>query len=102
MSKSVWVDIDGTICSTPVSDGKNFYQMSTPIIKNIEKINKLYNEGNEVVYWTARGSTSKIDWTELTKLQLSLWGCLYTRLEMNTKPSYDLYICDKAININDL
>lgn len=102
MSKVIYCDIDQTICHTPVNNGTSFYKMSVPIINNIEKINKLYNEGNEIVYWTARGNSSKIDWTELTELQLSLWGCLYTRLEMNTKPSYDILYDDKAFNLDNL
>ena len=37
-------------------------------------INKLYDEGHTVVYWTARGSTTGIDWGDLTQNQLKEWG----------------------------
>ena len=67
------------------------------IMKNIDKINRLYDEGNEIVYWTARGGTTGIDWTELTRSQLEKWGAKHTELKM-WKPHYDLFICDKAIN----
>ena len=38
------VDIDQTICSTPVINGKNRYDLSKPYPDRIEKINKLYEE----------------------------------------------------------
>ena len=60
-----YVDIDGTICTSTEGD----YEKAEPFMKNIKKINKLYDEGNEVVYWTARGSVTGKDWTELTPNQ---------------------------------
>ena len=82
-SKVIYVDIDGTICSIarPYSDAK-------PIKSHIEKINKLFNEGHTIVYYTARGAASGIDYTELTEKQLKEWGCEYTGLRMNQKPDY--------------
>ena len=67
------------------------------MLNRIEKINKLFKQGNEIHYWTARGSGSGIDWSELTKNQLDSWGCKYTTLKMG-KPVYDLFIDDKNIN----
>lgn len=87
------VDIDNTICSTSDSD----YYNSKPIKARIKKINLLYNSGHIIVYWTARGSNSGIDWKQLTTQQLNDWGCLYHSLLFN-KPAYDLYIDDKSIN----
>ena len=40
----------------------------------IAQLNKLFDEGNEIHYWTARGGNSGLDWTELTHKQLSEWG----------------------------
>lgn len=94
----IYVDIDGTICNT---DG-NKYVESTPIKESIAKINKLYDEGHTIVYWTARGMRSKIDYTMLTLNQLKLWGCKYHKLVMNEKPAYDLLICDKTKRIEEL
>jgi mannose-6-phosphate isomerase-like protein (cupin superfamily) len=90
---NIFVDIDNTICKT---DGNN-YNNSIPIKENIDKINKLYDQGNTIVYWTARGHNSKIDHTELTLNQLKEWGCKYTDVRLN-KPSFDLLIDDKTIN----
>jgi hypothetical protein len=94
----IYVDIDNTICKT---EGNNYIN-SKPIPENIEKINKLYNEGNTIIYWTARGAVSKIDYTDLTSNQLIEWGCLFTDLKMNTKPAYDLLICDKTKRIEEI
>mgnify|MGYP003656615919 FL=1 len=65
------VDIDGTICN--ITNGE--YKLAEPNRENINKINKLYDEGNEIVYWTARGANSGKDWTELTTLQLLIMIC---------------------------
>ena len=75
--KEIFVDIDETICfyeeNIPL-DGKKDYSKAIPNYENIAKINKLYDEGNRITYWTARGSRSKIDWTSFTKNQLESWG----------------------------
>jgi len=94
----IYVDIDNTICDTKNSD----YENSTPRCEQIEKINKLHNEGNEIVYWTARGGHSGIDWSRFTKKQIDNWGCCYTRIEKQKKPSYDLFICDKTKRIEEI
>ena len=94
----IYVDIDNTICHTENSD----YENSKPRYGQIEKINKLHNEGNEIVYWTARGGHSGIDWSRFTKRQIDNWGCCYTRIETQKKPSYDLFICDKTKRIEEI
>jgi hypothetical protein len=88
-----FVDIDNTICKTYESD----YYNSQPIFERIEKINLLFKSGHTIIYWTARGSNSGLDWTELTTEQLNSWGCLRHQLILG-KPKYDFYIDDKAIN----
>jgi len=92
-----YVDIDETICEYPQ---EREYPLALPIKENINKINSLYDRGHTVIYWTARGSQTGIDWTELTVQQLKEWGARYTRLKLK-KPHYDYFICDKAINTND-
>lgn len=89
----IFVDIDNTIC---VTEGTN-YSNSKPLLGRIEKINKLFEQGNEIHYWSARGSGSGLDWTELTRRQLNSWGCKYTTFKLG-KPVYDLFIDDKNIN----
>ena len=94
----IYVDIDGTICHTENSD----YFNSEPRYYQIDKINKLYDEGNEIVYWTARGGTTGINWSKLSKKQLDEWGCKYTRFEFLKKPSWDLFIDDKTKRIEEI
>jgi len=90
--KTIYVDIDNTITTTIGTE----YKEAKPIIKNIQIINNLYNRGHHIVYWTARGSGSGIDYQDLTKNQLESWGCLYHELKFN-KPVYDLFIDDKSL-----
>lgn len=92
------VDIDNTICWTRRNaQDKWDYPNSTPFEERINRINDLYDEGHTIIYWTARGSGSGIDWTELTKQQLDSWGCKYHEVKLG-KPSYDVWIDDKAFN----
>ena len=91
------VDIDQTICMTPCVNGKHRYDLSDPFPQRIDKINKLYDQGHTIIYWTARGSGSGIDWTELTTKQLNDWGCKFHEVRLG-KPSYDIWIDDKALN----
>ena len=87
-------DIDGTICNNTF--GK--YKEALPFKERIESINLLYEKGNIIKMFTARGSTTNIDWYEITKSQLDNWGLKYHELIINCKPHGDLFIDDKAIN----
>jgi hypothetical protein len=89
-----YVDIDDTICSH--SEDLD-YSRATPRPERILKINRLYDQGNTIVYWTARGTGSGIDWREVTEKQFKDWGVKYHELKFG-KPVYDLFIDDKNIN----
>ena len=86
-------DIDGTICNQ-VSDGD--YSKAEPIQHRIKYINELYEKGNEVIFFTARGTVTKIDWRDLTTNQLQDWNVKYHELIFG-KPNADVYVDDKAI-----
>lgn len=88
-----FVDIDGTICKSPPSGD---YTQSQPIPDRINIINTLYDQGHVIVYWTARGMSRGIDFSELTQQQLQQWGCKFHELRMN-KPVYDVWIDDKGL-----
>ena len=90
----LYVDIDETICMSP--DDRD-YAKAKPIKKNIDKINKLYDDGNVITYWTARGTGSGIDWRNVTEKQFDKWGVKYHDLKFG-KPIYDLFVDDKNIN----
>jgi len=96
---NVYVDIDETIC---FYEGERDYNLAKPNFKNIEKINKLYNEDNTITYWTARGTVTGIDWYDVTEKQLKEWGAKYDILSVGHKPAYDLLICDKTKRIEEI
>ena len=89
-----YVDIDETICTSPESRD---YSMAIPLQDRISTINELYDSGNTIIYWTARGTGTGIDWSEITKKQFEEWGVKYNDLKFG-KPVYDLFIDDKNIN----
>ena len=89
------VDIDQTICYNSNSE----YEFSEPDVQRIQHFNKLYNEGNEIHYWTARGAISGKNWDDLTIEQLNKWRVSYTSINMG-KPHYDIWVDDKAHNAN--
>ena len=95
--KVALVDIDETICFYPEV---RRYDLGVPNYDNIAKINKLYDSGWKIIYWTARGSTSGIDYREHTLTQLAEWKC---KLQCgDQKPHFDLVIDDKAKRIEEL
>ncbi len=86
-------DIDGTICTITCGS----YDLAQPFSDRIETVNFLYAQGHVVKLFTARGSTTGIDWRAVTERQLGEWGVSYHELIMG-KPEADLFIDDKAIN----
>ena len=97
-------DIDGTICNTQESD----YINSIPIYDRIDKVNKLYDQDNTIIFFTARGmgrhnnnaGLAYLDFFELTNHQLKTWGVKHHYLFLG-KPSGDVYIDDKGIKDED-
>ena len=101
------IDIDGTIC-TPGTCKSCQYEGATPKKDRIAYVNKLYDEGHHITYFTARAmgrnSDKPIDDAKkvaeevlkpLTKMQLDIWGCKYHELIFG-KPHADYFIDDKA------
>lgn len=96
------IDIDGTICTQALGD----YSHSKPFYNRIRYINYLFQKGNEIIYFTARGmATSYGDpvkaadkWEQFTIKQLNSWGARYHKLIFG-KPSADFYIDDKSIDV---
>jgi len=107
--KVALVDIDETIC---FYSGKRQYNLADPSHENINKINKLYDEGWYIIYWTARGGSEKSKkagrcYYDFTWGQLESWGCKFHDLSTGTKgkhvkPPYDLVIDDKAKRIEEM
>ena len=110
MSKRYCVDIDGTICSPTV--GRDYHK-AEPWQDRIKVLNKLYDEGNYIIYFTARAMGRFADQPhsvasvkakevlfELTKQQLEEWGVKYNELIMG-KPHADFFIDDKGVKDED-
>ncbi len=94
--KTYCFDIDGTICTDTDGD----YASAKPFKSRIDHVNALYAAGHSISFFTARGSTTGIDWRALTEEQLAEWGVRYHTLIMG-KPHADLFIDDKAIRADD-
>lgn len=93
----IYIDIDETICR---SDGSGNYENASPILKAVQKANELYDKGHTIIYWTARGTLTGIDWRKVTEKQFQSWGVKYHELRFG-KPAYDLFIDDKNMNSED-
>ena len=104
------VDIDGTICSPTV--GRDYHK-AEPWQDRIKVLNKLYDEGHYIIYFTARAmgrfadlphSVASVKAKEvlydLTKQQLDDWGVKYNELIMG-KPHADYFIDDKGVKDED-
>ena len=89
-------DIDGTLCTK--TDGA--YERAQPFPNRIEFVNLLYVQGHVVKLFTARGSTTGIDWRTFTERQMQEWGVKYHELILG-KPEADIFIDDKAFNADD-
>ena len=102
MSKPYVIDIDGTICDW--ESGRD-YTLANPYPERFKVINKLYDQGNTIKYFTARGmgrfagrSDKAIEsFYAITESQLDRWGCKYHKLILG-KPSGDYYIDDKGLS----
>tara|TARA_B100000965_G_scaffold126678_1_gene105413 strand:+ start:267 stop:563 length:297 start_codon:yes stop_codon:yes gene_type:complete len=92
--KTFCFDIDGTICT--ITDGK--YDEAEPYPTRIEQLNKLHQEGNKVILFTARGTSTGIDWKNTTTKQLNKWGVKYDELIFG-KPEADFFVDDKATDL---
>jgi len=101
---NIYVDIDETICDYSLELPRE-YNLARPIQINIDKVNRLYDEGNTVTYYTARGTVYKDrreEFYSLTLEQLTKWGAKFHKLIVGHKPNYDLMICDKTKRIEEI
>lgn len=103
------VDVDGTICDgAPLEDGTYDYKNAVPIKSVIQRINHLYEAGNTIVLFTARGMRScggdleKIKKSVVPTLQtwLETYNVKHHRLEIG-KPwgENPIYIDNRSLSI---
>jgi len=91
--KSYCFDLDGTLCSN--TEGE--YAQAVPLPERILKVNELYDQGNKILIYTARGTVTGIDWRELTQNQLDEWGIKHHELRLG-KPFADIYVDDRGVS----
>jgi len=107
MSKIIAFDLDDTLCfRDPNLEhlGYEKYKHCKPIPEMIDKVNKLYDEGNTIYIYTARGmATFKGDVMKIynalyciTLDSLNEWGIKHHGLVLG-KLHYDLLIDDKSV-----
>lgn len=92
------IDIDGVIAQF---DANLDYASVGPNEKMIRAINKLYEMGNEIIIFTARGYVTGKDWRCVTEEQFVRWGLKYHELHFG-KPNADYYVDDKMLDMNVL
>jgi len=86
-------DIDNTLVHTQDGD----YNGSKPIQHRIDAVNALYDSGDTIILFTARGSRSGNDYRRLTEDQMAAFGVKYHKLVFG-KPDVDIFVDDKAIS----
>ena len=92
--KLIAVDMDGVLC-----EGKFWGEGECkPIKKNIEYFNSVYKKGGHIIIYTARRPRH----FEVTQNWLDRYGVMYHGIAMMKKIGADIYIDDKAINIEDI
>ena len=84
----IMIDMDGTIC-TELSPFER--PLAEPLPDAVKAVNKMVDDGNIVVIWTARGW----DQYRVTKKWLDDHGFKYAQLLMG-KPIVNLFIDDRA------
>jgi glycerol-3-phosphate cytidylyltransferase len=95
-------DLDNTICKTIDKD----YSNALPDLYVINSINQLYDSGNQIKIFTARGmgqfngNIHKVyDYHYMaTKMQLEAWNVKHHELILG-KPSYDIFVDDKNMTV---
>ena len=69
-------DIDGTLADTPEKE----YDKAEPDEAMIALVNMLFDQGHQILIVTSRGTSSGINWMEVTTNQLKKWGVKYHKL----------------------
>lgn len=97
-NKTFVFDIDGVVAKLQKDLD---YALSEPNERMIKIINRLYDYGNKIVLFTARGYVTGKDWSEVTKSQMQRWGVKYHELKFG-KPNADYYVDDKMLSLERL
>ena len=112
----IYLNIDDTVCDMP--EGEVDYSLASPIEKNINKANKMFDEGHQIIYWTDRAPLNKephraIKGSELTKEsgdarvcretsrdQLKKWNVKFHEIRFDL-PNFDIMVSNKVKKLFD-
>lgn len=97
-NKTFVFDIDGVVAKLQKDLD---YALSEPNERMVKIVNKLYDYGNKIVLFTARGYVTGKDWSQVTKEQMRRWGVKYHELKFG-KPNADYYVDDRMISLERL
>lgn len=109
MGKIIAFDLDDTLCYRPADVehlGVDKYYHCKPIKEMIDLCNEMYDKGNTIVIYTARGMKTLDGKTDdiygilypITIQSLQEWGVKYHRLVMG-KLHYDMLVDDKCMDL---
>lgn len=96
---TIAIDIDGTVADCSNVDFNKVDENSAELMKAkprkgaVGAVNKLYNQGHKIVFYSSRDHGSK----EITKKWLQLHGFPFHHIEMEKFVAH-VYIDDRAIN----
>ena len=113
----IYLNIDDTVCDMP--EGEVDYSLATPIKGNINKINKMFDEGHQITYWTDRAFPNKephrvIKGSDFIRESANARICRETRIEQLRKwnvkfhdirfdlPNFDVIVSNKTEKLLDL
>jgi hypothetical protein len=108
--KIIAFDLDDTLCRRDTEEGgTKKYLACEPIPEMIAVVNQCYDQGHQIIIYTARGMSvfkgNRDDIThhlyDLTKNQLKKWGVRHHKLVMG-KLHYDILVDDKVMHIKDI
>ena len=91
-------DLDGVIAQL---SPENDYTRAEAYAPGVAMVNRLHDLGNRIVVYTARGTTTGLDWTETTREQLARWGVRHHELRFG-KPAADYYVDDRMMSLATL
>ncbi len=94
MGKIMLVDIDGTCCEDIMNEDSHLYPTAKVIEGSVEQINKWYDEGDHITFFTARENKDR----EVTETWLKENGFKYHGLIMDkprcTNPNDEYFWID--------
>jgi len=94
VDRVICVDMDGTICHGEFwGEGE-----PEPVKEMVDKITEWYHKGAHIIIYTAR----QPKYFTLTQAWLMKHGVHFHGIAMMMKPGADLYIDDKALNVEDV